>query len=62
MVELRLVIEPLAEIASDEARRAIAARVSDTLHRRLLLRVPCDPVPAATLPRFEMKARRVRFS
>jgi phenylacetate-CoA ligase len=37
----------------------LAKRVSDRLNDRLLLRVPCELVPAGTLPRFELKARRV---
>jgi phenylacetate-CoA ligase len=58
MTELKLVIEPLPSCPSPEA---LAARVAETLHQRLLLRVPCEATPAGSLPRFEMKARRVVY-
>jgi len=54
MVELKVVLDPLPDASDDLAERA-AAR----LHERLLLRVPCEVVPTGSLPRFELKARRV---
>ena len=61
MAELRLIVEPTPDCAAEEQRAALARRVGDTLHNRLLLRVPCEAVPPETLPRFEMKAKRVVF-
>lgn len=57
MAELRLLIEP----TTDASAADLAERVAHTLQRRLLLRVPCQAVPPETLPRFEMKAKRVVF-
>jgi phenylacetate-CoA ligase len=54
MAELKLLLEPQPGQESGLAER-VAERVSD----RLLLRVPCELVPAGSLPRFELKARRV---
>jgi phenylacetate-CoA ligase len=54
MSELRVLID--AQSGSDEA---LAGLVADRLHDRLYLRVPCELVPAGSLPRFELKARRV---
>jgi phenylacetate-CoA ligase len=54
MNELRVLLDPQA--GSDSG---LADRVSDRLHDRLLLRVPCELVEAGSLPRFELKARRV---
>ena len=54
MEELRVLID--AQSGTDAA---FARRVGDRLHDRLLLRVPCELVPAGSLPRFELKARRV---
>ena len=61
MAELRLIVEPTLEHAAEDQRAALARRVGVTLHKRLLLRVPCESVPPQTLPRFEMKAKRVIF-
>jgi phenylacetate-CoA ligase len=58
MTEARVLVEPRPEYAGEVAR-GLAARVGDTLHQRLLLRLACEPVPPGTLPRFELKARRV---
>jgi phenylacetate-CoA ligase len=54
MVELRLLLDP---VLGTEA--GLAEQVATRLHDRLLLRVPCELVPAGSLPRFELKARRV---
>jgi phenylacetate-CoA ligase len=54
MEELRVLID--AQSGTDAA---LTRRVGDRLHDRLLLRVPCELVPAGSLPRFELKARRV---
>jgi phenylacetate-CoA ligase len=54
MDELRVLID-----ATSDADAAFAQRVGDRLHDRLLLRVPCELVPTGSLPRFELKARRV---
>jgi phenylacetate-CoA ligase len=55
MAELRVLIE--AQAHADDP--ALAARIADRLHDRLLLRVPCELVPPGSLPRFELKARRI---
>ncbi|HYU18027.1 MAG TPA: AMP-binding protein [Chloroflexota bacterium] len=57
MNELRLAIEPAVGTSDDESQR-LARTISDEIHRRLLLRVRCEPVGPGTLPRFELKARR----
>jgi phenylacetate-CoA ligase len=54
MAELRVLIDP--QPGSDAG---LARRVADRLHDRLLLRVPCELVESGSLPRFELKARRV---
>ncbi len=54
MAELKVVLDP--QPGSD---RDLADRVAGRLHERLLLRVPCELVPAGSLPRFELKAQRV---
>ena len=54
MDELRVLID--AQSGTDAG---FARTVGDRLHDRLLLRVPCELVPAGSLPRFELKARRV---
>jgi phenylacetate-CoA ligase len=56
MIELKLLLDPLPD-----ANGALAERVATRLHDRLLLRVPCEVVPAGSLPRFELKARRVVY-
>ncbi len=56
MDELRLLVEPHPEV--DDPRR-LAHAISETLHRKLLLRVACHLAAHESLPRFEMKARRV---
>jgi phenylacetate-CoA ligase len=54
MAELRVLIDPRPGSDANLARR-----VADRLHDRLLLRVPCELVESGSLPRFELKARRV---
>jgi phenylacetate-CoA ligase len=56
MAELRVLLDPQD---GPPAATSLAERVADRLHDRLLLRVPCELVPAGSLPRFELKARRV---
>jgi phenylacetate-CoA ligase len=55
MAELRLLIEP----APQADGVALAARLAREIHQRLLLRVDCQPVEVGSLPRFELKARRL---
>ncbi len=57
MDELRLLVEPLPDAA--EAEVELAQRVAEALRHRLLLRVPCQVLPPGSLPRFELKAKRV---
>jgi phenylacetate-CoA ligase len=54
MAELRVLLDP--QPGSDDD---LAERVADRLQRRLLLRVACETVAVGSLPRFELKARRV---
>jgi phenylacetate-CoA ligase len=54
MVELRVLLDPV--LGSEVG---LAEQVAKRLHARLLLRVPCELVPSGSLPRFELKARRV---
>jgi phenylacetate-CoA ligase len=54
MAELKVLLDP-----GGSAADALEERVASRLHERLLLRVPCEVVPGGSLPRFELKARRV---
>jgi phenylacetate-CoA ligase len=54
MVELQVLLDPRPGADTD-----LAARVASRLNDRLLLRVPCELVSPGSLPRFELKARRV---
>lgn len=54
MVELRVLLDP-----RPGSEAGLAKLVADRLHDRLLLRVPCELVASGSLPRFELKARRV---
>jgi phenylacetate-CoA ligase len=56
MVELKVLLDP-----RPGSNAELAERVAARLHDRLLLRVPCEVVPAGSLPRFELKARRVVY-
>jgi phenylacetate-CoA ligase len=53
MAEVRVLLE-LQPGAAD-----VVDAVAERLHDRLLLRVPCELVSPGSLPRFELKARRV---
>lgn len=55
MSEMRLLIEPLAEVGDV---MGLVERLSQEVRGRLSLRVPVVAVGEGTLPRFEMKARR----
>lgn len=55
MAELRV----LVELQPGTQAPRLVARIAQRLHERLLLRVPCEIAPSGTLPRFELKARRV---
>lgn len=57
LTELALAIEPAAE-AGDAA--ALARKIGGAFETALGLRIPVNLVPAGSLPRFEMKARRWR--
>jgi phenylacetate-CoA ligase len=57
MDALELTLEPVEGLSS-EAASQLARKVGDEIHRRLLLRVPCNVAPPQSLPRFELKARR----
>ncbi|MGI9147204.1 MAG: phenylacetate--CoA ligase family protein [Chloroflexota bacterium] len=54
MVELRVLLDPVPG-----SQAGLAEQVASRLHERLLLRVPCELVPHGSLPRFELKARRL---
>jgi phenylacetate-CoA ligase len=54
MTELKVLLDPQPHTDAD-----LTERVAGRLHDRLLLRVPCELVPAGSLPRFELKAQRV---
>ena len=54
MSELKVLLDPAPSATAD-----MSQRVASRLHDRLMLRVPCEVVPAGSLPRFELKARRV---
>jgi phenylacetate-CoA ligase len=42
-----------------EAREDVSRQLADALRQRLGVRIPTRVVPAASLPRFELKAKRV---
>ena len=54
MTELKVLLDALPGSTD-----SLSERVADRLNDRLLLRVRCELVPAGSLPRFELKARRV---
>ncbi len=55
LAELRVEIEPAADVVT----QGLAERVQATIRDELLFRADVELVPAGALPRFEMKARRV---
>jgi phenylacetate-CoA ligase len=62
MDQVRLLLEPV-EGLGDEAAARQAAEVAEDLRRHLGIRVETAAVPPGTLPRFELKAKRlVRLS
>ncbi|HUQ72985.1 MAG TPA: AMP-binding protein, partial [Planctomycetaceae bacterium] len=58
MQHLRIDIEPTPEL-SDIAVSELSTRLSHTLKDRLNFQAAVQPVPCGSLPRFEMKARRL---
>jgi phenylacetate-CoA ligase len=59
LTEIKLDVEPQADCAEPAA---LGARVQETLQRVFNLRVPVTMAPSGSLPRFEMKAKRWRYS
>jgi phenylacetate-CoA ligase len=55
MVDLRIEVEPKAGVAGD----TVAAEVGRAVRDEFLFRVEVTAVPPGSLPRFELKARRV---
>jgi phenylacetate-CoA ligase len=55
MAEVKIVVEPVAGSAADH----LAERLAQTIRQELLFRVEVELVAAGTLPRFEMKAKRI---
>jgi phenylacetate-CoA ligase len=52
--------EPEAAIGADAAAVAkVAAEVGERIHRALHVRLQCTPVPCDSLPRFELKTKRM---
>ncbi len=60
MAELEIQVE-LEPGLGEEEGRALGARLEERLHRELHLRARVECVPAGSLPRYELKARRFRF-
>jgi phenylacetate-CoA ligase len=54
MAELRVLLK-----LQPGASETVVAAAAERLQSRLFLRVPCELVPPGSLPRFELKARRV---
>lgn len=59
MKEVRLVVEIDGDRHGQDGVERVLAALGDELHRKLSLRVPCRAVTAGTLPRFELKAKRL---
>ncbi len=55
LAELRIQVEPSAECANEAA---LARKLEEAFVTAFALRVPVSIVPAGTLPRFELKAKR----
>jgi phenylacetate-CoA ligase len=64
VVEYRVTIDraaPLAEMRIEiEASADVAAKIRDVIRDELMFRAAVERVAAGTLPRFEMKAQRIR--
>lgn len=58
LAELKIMIEPAASADPDATAQQVARAIRD----ELLFRVEVASVPPGSLPRYEMKARRVRIS
>ncbi|MCA9000267.1 MAG: phenylacetate--CoA ligase family protein, partial [Planctomycetaceae bacterium] len=58
MPHLKLEIEPRPEIASDDAKQDLLARVNRQIKDRLQFQAEVHLVPTESLPRFELKGRR----
>jgi phenylacetate-CoA ligase len=59
VAEFRIVASATALRLEVEAPAALAGRIADAVKDRLLLRPEVAAVPAGSLPRAEMKSRRV---
>jgi phenylacetate-CoA ligase len=55
MAEVRVSLEPVSELAGEH----LAERVAQAIRQELLFRAEVDVVALGTLPRFEMKAKRI---
>jgi len=52
--------EPDATIGADAAAvEKVAAEAAERIHRALHVRLECKPVPCDSLPRFELKTKRM---
>lgn len=61
MHELLLRLELAPTVTAEEDGQAVLTAVQDALHRQLYLRLAGEVVPAGALPRYELKARRVKL-
>ena len=61
MAELRLRLELAPDLQAAESQQAVLHAVLGALHQQLHLRLDGEVVPPGTLPRYELKARRVRI-
>jgi phenylacetate-CoA ligase len=59
MLELALQVECVPSVTSNEARDRLCGAIARDVRLATGLRLACTPVPPGTLPRFELKARRV---
>jgi phenylacetate-CoA ligase len=55
MAEVRVALEPVSQSAGEH----LAERVAQAIRQELLFRAEVDVVALGTLPRFEMKAKRI---
>ena len=52
--------EPEPTVGDDaDAVRRIAIEAGERIHRALHVRLECQPVPCLSLPRFELKTKRM---